>query len=97
MGDGLLAEFPNVVEAMRCAVEIRDAMAGRDPHVPEVRRIAFRVGVNLGGVIVGAVLNVAANHLGPIPPREPDRRRVMSEIRSFLDSDTGERSRWAAS
>jgi adenylate cyclase len=65
-GDGFLAEFPSVVDAMRCAVEIQRGMADREPEVPEERRIRFRIGVNLGDVIVeehdifGDGVNVAA-------------------------------------
>ena len=51
-GDGLLAEFPSVVDAVRCAVEVQRGMTDREPDVPEERRIRFRVGVNLGDVIV---------------------------------------------
>ncbi len=50
-GDGLLAEFPSVVDAVRCAVEVQRGMATREPEGPEERRIRFRVGVNLGDVI----------------------------------------------
>jgi len=65
-GDGLLAEFPSVVDAVRCAVEIQRAMVDREPDVPEERRIGFRIGVNLGDVIVepedifGDGVNIAA-------------------------------------
>jgi len=65
-GDGFLAEFPSVVDAVRCAVEIQRGMPDREPEVPEERRIRFRVGVNLGDVIVeehdifGNGVNVAA-------------------------------------
>src|SRR6516164_7539488 len=65
-GDGLLAEFPSVVDAVRCAVEIQHAMVDREPEVPEERRIKFRIGINLGDVIVeehdifGDGVNVAA-------------------------------------
>jgi len=65
-GDGLLAEFPSVVDAVRCAVEIQRAMIDRGPDVPEERRISFRIGINLGDVIVeehdifGDGVNVAA-------------------------------------
>jgi adenylate cyclase len=51
-GDGLLAEFPSVVDAVRCAVEVQRGMIDREPDVPEDRRIRFRTGVNLGDVIV---------------------------------------------
>ena len=65
-GDGLLAEFPSVVDAVRCSVEIQRGMADREPKVPEERQIRFRIGVNLGDVIVeehdifGDGVNVAA-------------------------------------
>jgi class 3 adenylate cyclase/TolB-like protein len=51
-GDGLLAEFASVVDAVRCAVEVQGAMADREPEVPDERRIGFRIGINLGDIIV---------------------------------------------
>ncbi len=66
MGDGILIEFASVVEAVQCAVEFQQDIALRNADVPEHRRIAFRVGVNLGDVIVegddiyGDGVNVAA-------------------------------------
>ena len=65
-GDGFLAEFPSVVDAVRCAVEVQRGMADREPEAPEERRIRFRIGVNLGDVIAephdifGDGVNVAA-------------------------------------
>src|SRR3954466_6968636 len=65
-GDGLLIEFPSVVEAVACAVEVQRGMAERNPGTPDVHRISFRVGVNLGDIIVedndihGDGVNVAA-------------------------------------
>jgi class 3 adenylate cyclase len=53
-GDGFLAEFPSVVDAVRCAVEVQRGMVDREPEVPEERRIRFRVGINLGDVIIDA-------------------------------------------
>jgi class 3 adenylate cyclase len=50
-GDGALAEFASVVDAVRCAGEIQRAMAGRDRDLSEERRLRFRIGVNLGDVI----------------------------------------------
>src|SRR5215831_12517394 len=50
-GDGFLAEFASVVDAVRCAVEIQRGMVDREPAVPEEGGIDFRVGVNLGDVI----------------------------------------------
>ncbi len=51
-GDGLLAEFSSVVDAVRCAVEIQRSMIDRNANIPEDKRIHFRIGVNLGDVIV---------------------------------------------
>jgi adenylate cyclase len=65
-GDGFLAEFPSVVDAVRCAVEIQRGMIDREPEIAEERRIRFRIGINLGDVIVepddifGDGVNVAA-------------------------------------
>lgn len=53
-GDGILVEFPSVVEAVTCAVEVQRAMIDRNVDVPEDRLIEFRVGINLGDVIVEA-------------------------------------------
>ena len=65
-GDGFLAEFSSVVDAVRCATEIQRGMAEREPEVPEERRIRFRIGINLGDVIAegedifGDGVNIAA-------------------------------------
>src|SRR5437879_5993712 len=65
-GDGMLVEFPSVVDAVRCAVEVQRVMAARNSEVPTERRIEFRIGINLGDVIVedgdifGDGVNVAA-------------------------------------
>jgi Ankyrin repeats (3 copies) len=50
-GDGMLAEFPSVVDAVRCAVEMQRGMADRNVEALEDKRIAFRIGTNLGDVI----------------------------------------------
>jgi adenylate cyclase len=66
MGDGALVEFASVVEAVSCALAIQNGMAVRNREVPEARRIALRIGVHLGDVIVegedlyGDGVNVAA-------------------------------------
>ncbi len=52
MGDGMLAEFPSVVDAVRAAVETQQAVAERNTDLPEDKRIEFRVGVNLGDVVI---------------------------------------------
>ena len=65
-GDGLLAEFPSIVEAVRCAAEMQRAMADRDTDLMPDRRVRFRIGINLGDMIVedddlfGDGVNVAA-------------------------------------
>src|SRR5438874_3784337 len=46
-GDGLLAEFPSVVDALRCAVAVQEAMGGRNRDTPAESRIEFRIGINL--------------------------------------------------
>src|SRR6516164_4703025 len=51
-GDGVLAEFPSVVDAVRCAVDLQRAMIDREAGIPEEHRIRFRIGINLGDVIV---------------------------------------------
>src|SRR5436309_5161877 len=50
-GDGLLAEFASVVDAVRCAAELQRGMLDREPHMPEERRLRFRIGINIGDVI----------------------------------------------
>jgi len=65
-GDGLLVEFPSVVDAVQCAARVQAAMLERSAAEPEDRRIVFRVGINLGDVMVdgddlfGDGVNVAA-------------------------------------
>src|SRR5262252_8632742 len=51
-GDGMLAEFASVVDAVRCAAEVQRAMIDREAGIPEDRRIRYRIGINLGDVIV---------------------------------------------
>src|SRR6266568_4187970 len=50
-GDGILIEFPSVVEAVACAVAVQRDMAERNASVPAAERLVFRVGINLGDVI----------------------------------------------
>jgi TolB-like protein/class 3 adenylate cyclase/Flp pilus assembly protein TadD len=65
-GDGLLAEFPSVVDAVRCAAEMQRGMLDREPELPDEQRIRWRIGINLGDVIAedddifGDGVNVAA-------------------------------------
>src|SRR5499427_3833493 len=51
-GDGLLVEFASVVDAVRCATAIQRGMIDREAEIAEDQRIRFRVGINLGDVIV---------------------------------------------
>jgi adenylate cyclase len=65
-GDGMLVEFASVVDAVRCAGEVQRAMIDREAGMPEDRRIRFRIGINLGDIIVegddifGDGVNIAA-------------------------------------
>jgi class 3 adenylate cyclase len=65
-GDGLLAEFGSVVDAVRCAIDVQRGMAGRNVKIPRERRIEFRIGINVGDIIVdrgdifGDGVNIAA-------------------------------------
>jgi adenylate cyclase len=73
-GDGFLAEFASVIDAVRCGVEVQRGMVEREPEVPEERRIRFRIGINLGDVIAeehdifGDGVNVAARLEGLAEP-----------------------------
>jgi adenylate cyclase len=73
-GDGLLVEFASVVDAVRCAVEVNEAMARRNVDVPEEKRIEFRVGINVGDIIIdegdilGDGVNIAARLEGIAQP-----------------------------
>jgi len=73
-GDGILAEFPSVINATECAVELQTIMATRNEPVPESRRMLFRIGINLGDVIhdetriYGDGINVAARLEGIAEP-----------------------------
>ena len=73
-GDGLLVEFASVVDALRCATAWQAAMADRNAALPEATRIAFRIGINVGDVVVedgdifGDGVNVAARLEGLAEP-----------------------------
>jgi TolB-like protein/class 3 adenylate cyclase/tetratricopeptide (TPR) repeat protein len=74
MGDGALAEFGSVVDAVTCAVAIQAAMAERENNAPEATRIQFRIGINLGDIIIedddifGDGVNLAARLEGIADP-----------------------------
>jgi adenylate cyclase len=101
-GDGLLVEFPSVVDAVRCAAELQRAMIDREADIPEDRRIRFRIGINLGDVIVedgdifGDGVNVAARLEAQSDPGGLCiSRTVREQIRDRLPyafEDLGEQS-----
>jgi TolB-like protein/class 3 adenylate cyclase len=74
MGDGLLLEFPSVVAAVECAVAIQKLMRERNADTPENKRIVYRIGVNLGDVLIegedilGEGVNIAARLEGICEP-----------------------------
>lgn len=74
MGDGLLLDFPSVVDAVRCAVDVQRGMQERNDGVPVDRRILFRIGINVGDIIIdgddihGDGVNVAARLQGIAEP-----------------------------
>jgi adenylate cyclase len=91
-GDGLLLEFPSVVDAVHCVVEVQTAMATRVADVPEDRRIAFRIGVNLGDIIIdgddifGDGVNIAARLQEiAVPGGVCVSSRVHEDVRDRLD------------
>ena len=73
-GDGALVEFGSVVEAVRCALDVQRALGARNAGAPQSRRIEFRIGGNLGDVIVapddiyGQGVNLAARLESLAPP-----------------------------
>ena len=99
-GDGLLAEFSSVVDAVRCAVKTQRAMIDRKADTPEDKRIIFRIGVNLGDVIVepedifGDGVNIAARLEALAEPGGICISRVVrDQVRDRLDykfEDMGE-------
>jgi class 3 adenylate cyclase len=74
MGDGALVEFGSVVDAVACAVAVQKEVGARQSDVPPERRIVFRIGINLGDVVVegedllGDGVNVAARLEQLCPP-----------------------------
>jgi adenylate cyclase len=93
-GDGILAEFPSVINATECAVEIQTIMATRNEGVPESRRMRFRIGINLGDVIhdesriYGDGINVAARLEGIAEPGGICiSRQVFDQVSRALKAD----------
>jgi adenylate cyclase len=92
-GDGLLLEFPSVVNAVRCSIEVQAAMADRTTGIAEDRRIAFRIGINIGDIIAegddifGDGVNVAARLQEIAPPGGICiSSRVHEDVRDRLDT-----------
>jgi adenylate cyclase len=81
-GDGFLAEYPSIVDAVRCATEIQRGMAERNGGMPKDSRIIFRIGINLGDIIVedadihGDGVNIAARLEGIAEPGASVSRRT---------------------
>jgi len=93
-GDGILAEFPSVINATECAVEIQTVMATRNEEVSESRRMRFRIGINLGDVIhdeariYGDGINVAARLEGIAEPGGICiSRQVFDQVNRALKAD----------
>src|SRR6266566_2355409 len=88
-GDGILIEFPSVVEAVACAVAVQRGMVERNVSTSEDQRIVFRVGVNLGDIIVedtdifGDGVNVAARLEGIA---EPGGICVSGTVRDHIEA-----------
>jgi class 3 adenylate cyclase len=101
-GDGMLVEFASVVDAVRCAIEIQRAMIDRNADLPGDSRITFRIGINLGDVIIdgddiyGDGVNIAARLEGLAEPGGVCISRVVrDQIRDKLPypfGDMGEQS-----
>jgi class 3 adenylate cyclase/TolB-like protein/tetratricopeptide (TPR) repeat protein len=98
-GDGLLLEFPSVVDAVRCAVDVQRGMAERNAGVPAEQRIEFRIGINVGDIIIdgddifGDGVNVAARlqtlaEPGGICVSRVVRDQVLDKL-SFAFEDLG--------
>lgn len=74
MGDGVLSEFPSVVEAVTCGIEIQTGIASRELELPDGQRMQLRIGINLGDVIIegsdiyGDGVNIAARLEALAPP-----------------------------
>jgi class 3 adenylate cyclase len=100
-GDGMLAEFGSVVDAMRCALDVQRGMAERNAGVPDEKRIEFRMGINVGDIIIdrgdifGDGVNVAARLEGLAKPGgiciSDDAHRQVRGKFDVTFEDVGER------
>jgi adenylate cyclase len=98
-GDGVLAEFGSVVDAVRCAIEVQRGMAEQNATMPQVKRIEFRIGIHVGDIIVddndifGDGVNIAARLEGIAEPggvciSDDAQRQVRGKI-DFAFEDMG--------
>jgi adenylate cyclase len=102
MGDGLLLDFPSVVNATRCAIGVQQGMAERNKGIDDNRRITFRIGINLGDIIIegedilGDGVNVAARLQEIAEPGGVSiSGRVHEDVQDRLDAqfeDAGEQT-----
>ncbi len=95
-GDGLLAEFPSVVDALRCALGVQDGMAERNKGLPEDEQILFRIGINMGDVIAdegdifGDSVNVAARLEGLADPAGIFVSGIVyDQVKNKVEADIG--------
>jgi adenylate cyclase len=99
-GDGAIVEFRSAVDAVRCAIEVQNAMVERNAEAPEDRRIVFRIGIHIGDVVeesdgdlMGDGVNIAARLQGVAEPgaiclSEDAYRQVKSRL-DLAVSDLG--------
>jgi TolB-like protein/class 3 adenylate cyclase/tetratricopeptide (TPR) repeat protein len=101
-GDGVLAEFGSVVDAVRCAIEVQRGMAEQNATMPQVKRIEFRIGIHVGDIIVddndifGDGVNIAARLEGIAEPggvciSDDAQRQVRGKV-DFAFEDMGPQS-----
>jgi adenylate cyclase len=101
-GDGVLLEFPSVVDAVECAVAVQAVMAERNEGVPAERRMLFRIGINLGDILIegddilGDGVNIAARIENECEPGgvylSGDAYRQVRGKTPFVFDDLGEKS-----
>jgi TolB-like protein/class 3 adenylate cyclase len=95
-GDGVLAEFGSVVDAVRCAIEVQRGMAEQNATMPQVKRIEFRIGIHVGDIIVddndifGDGVNIAARLEGIAEPggvciSDDAQRQVRGKVDSAFE------------